>query len=162
GDAGVDDEDALLGADLDGGDAGAVGGEHRVRHVRAELTDFVRHLGHRGGGLAQARVWIFHDRAYGHGVTLNTWARVDKEASHRHISRLEHHFDMALATRYAEAEIPTEHGPFRIVVYRIGAEEHVAIVRGEVKGAEAVLCRVHSECLTGEVFGSMKCDCRAQ
>ncbi len=70
--------------------------------------------------------------------------------------------DMALATRYAEAEIPTELGPFRVVVYRIGAEEHVAIVRGEVAGAEAVLCRVHSECLTGEVFGSLKCDCRAQ
>jgi GTP cyclohydrolase II len=69
---------------------------------------------------------------------------------------------MALATRYAEAEIPTEHGPFRVVVYRIGAEEHVAIVRGDVAGAEAVLCRVHSECLTGEVFGSLKCDCRAQ
>jgi 3,4-dihydroxy 2-butanone 4-phosphate synthase/GTP cyclohydrolase II len=47
-------------------------------------------------------------------------------------------------------------------VYRIGPEEHVAIVRGDVAGAEAVLCRVHSECLTGEVFGSLKCDCRAQ
>ena len=69
---------------------------------------------------------------------------------------------MVLATRYAEADIPTEHGPLRVVVYRIGAEEHVAIVHGEVAGAERVLCRVHSECLTGEVFGSLKCDCRAQ
>jgi GTP cyclohydrolase II/3,4-dihydroxy 2-butanone 4-phosphate synthase/GTP cyclohydrolase II len=69
---------------------------------------------------------------------------------------------MAIATRYAEADIPTEHGSLHVIVYRIGAEEHVAIVRGEVAGAEAVLCRVHSECLTGEVFGSLKCDCRAQ
>jgi GTP cyclohydrolase II len=69
---------------------------------------------------------------------------------------------MALASRYAEAEIPTEFGPFRVVVYRIATEEHVAIVRGDVSGGAAVLCRVHSECLTGEVFGSLKCDCRAQ
>lgn len=69
---------------------------------------------------------------------------------------------MAEATRYSEAEVPTHHGPFRMVVYRIGTEEHVAIVRGEVGDTEAVLCRIHSECLTGEVFGSLKCDCRAQ
>jgi GTP cyclohydrolase II len=65
------------------------------------------------------------------------------------------------AIRYAEAEIPTEHGPFRLAVYRIGAEEHLAIVRGDVAG-ETVLCRVHSECWTGETLGSLKCDCREQ
>jgi GTP cyclohydrolase II len=67
--------------------------------------------------------------------------------------------------RYADAEIPTELGPFRVVVYRFGPgkdDEHVALVRGTVEGSEAVLARVHSECLTGEVFGSQKCDCRAQ
>src|SRR2546423_9432629 len=75
---------------------------------------------------------------------------------------------MTPATRYSEAEIPTDFGPFRIVVYRFGertgddADEHVAIVRGEVAGAEAVPARVHSECLTGEVFHSRKCDCRDQ
>jgi GTP cyclohydrolase II len=66
--------------------------------------------------------------------------------------------------RYAEAEIPTELGPFRVVVYRFGntkEDEHVALVRGDV-GGEGVLTRIHSECLTGEVFGSEKCDCRAQ
>jgi GTP cyclohydrolase II len=69
---------------------------------------------------------------------------------------------MIEAIRYAEADLPTGHGPFRVVVYRIGAEEHVAIVRGDVRGAENVLARVHSECMTGEVLGSLKCDCRAQ
>ncbi len=72
---------------------------------------------------------------------------------------------MTLAIRYAEADIPTVHGPFKIVVYRFGGDaddEHLAIVRGDVKGAEAVLTRVHSECLTGEALGSLKCDCRAQ
>jgi len=69
---------------------------------------------------------------------------------------------MALAIRYAEAEIPTAHGPFRIVVYRIAGEEHLAVVRGDVAGATEVLARVHSECMTGEVLGSLKCDCRAQ
>ena len=64
--------------------------------------------------------------------------------------------------RYAEAEIPTKFGAFRTVVYRFGAEEHLAIVRGDVAGQEAVLCRVHSECWTGETLGSLKCDCREQ
>src|SRR5437870_4990729 len=78
--------------------------------------------------------------------------------------------DMVDAIRYADAEIPTEHGVFRIIVYRMGpegvetvgaAEEHLAIVRGDPAG-EGVLARVHSECMTGEVLGSLKCDCRAQ
>jgi GTP cyclohydrolase II len=69
---------------------------------------------------------------------------------------------MVALERYAEAEIPTQHGPFRIVVYRIGTEEHLAVVRGDVTDRSAVLCRVHSECMTGEVLGSLKCDCRDQ
>jgi GTP cyclohydrolase II/3,4-dihydroxy 2-butanone 4-phosphate synthase/GTP cyclohydrolase II len=66
------------------------------------------------------------------------------------------------AQRYAEADIPTAHGPFRVVVYRFGDEEHLAVVRGDIAGHEAVPARVHSECLTGEVLGSLKCDCREQ
>src|SRR6188472_4474490 len=73
--------------------------------------------------------------------------------------------------RYADAEIPTVHGPFRLLVYRDAdakdndspnAEEHMAIVRGDVDGGSSVLCRVHSECWTSEVLGSLKCDCREQ
>jgi GTP cyclohydrolase II len=73
--------------------------------------------------------------------------------------------------RYADAEIPTVHGPFRLLVYRDAAdadsdsptvEEHMAIVRGDVDNKSNVLCRVHSECWTSEVIGSLKCDCREQ
>jgi GTP cyclohydrolase II len=64
---------------------------------------------------------------------------------------------------YAEAPLPTERGLFRTVVFRErrSGAEHVALVMGDVAG-HAVLVRAHSECLTSEVFGSLKCDCRAQ
>ena len=67
-------------------------------------------------------------------------------------------------TLLAEAMVPTRHGLFRFVVFRHAEDptkEHVAIVSGDVTGDD-VLVRVHSECMTGEVFGSLKCDCAAQ
>ncbi len=68
-----------------------------------------------------------------------------------------------LLRRYAEARVPTDFGTFRVIVYRDqGDVEHLAIVRGEVSGSEEVLVRVHSECFTGEVLHSLKCDCRGQ
>jgi 3,4-dihydroxy 2-butanone 4-phosphate synthase/GTP cyclohydrolase II len=62
------------------------------------------------------------------------------------------------------AGLPTRHGSFRVVAFPpdIAPEEHVALVKGEVAGREAVPVRVHSECLTGDVLGSRRCDCRAQ
>lgn len=64
----------------------------------------------------------------------------------------------------ATSLLPTRHGDFRIHVYKpIGESvEHVAIVKGELKGQEKVLVRVHSECLTGDVLGSLRCDCGEQ
>lgn len=65
----------------------------------------------------------------------------------------------------AETMLPTRHGTFRTIVFRDPAtprEEHVAIVAGDVAGAVDVLVRVHSECLTSEVLGSLKCDCAEQ
>src|SRR5450432_3468112 len=85
--------------------------------------------------------------------------------------------------RYAQAELPTAYGSFRLYVYRmvpvlppadqgesppsvggVGAigDEHMAIVKGDIAGGVGVLCRVHSECWTSEVLGSLKCDCRDQ
>ncbi|MBE0429488.1 MAG: bifunctional 3,4-dihydroxy-2-butanone-4-phosphate synthase/GTP cyclohydrolase II [Thermoleophilia bacterium] len=66
--------------------------------------------------------------------------------------------------RVAEARIPTRFGDFRAIGYEslLDGEQHVALVRGEVEGAQNVLVRVHSECLTGDVFGSMRCDCGEQ
>jgi 3,4-dihydroxy 2-butanone 4-phosphate synthase/GTP cyclohydrolase II len=71
-----------------------------------------------------------------------------------------------MTTRYSDARIPTQYGEFRLVVYRadrtLGLEhEHVAMVMGDVTG-ENVLARVQSSCFTGEVMGSLRCDCRAQ
>jgi 3,4-dihydroxy 2-butanone 4-phosphate synthase/GTP cyclohydrolase II len=69
-----------------------------------------------------------------------------------------------LVTRAATAELPTRFGDFRIVSYTspIEKEEHVALVKGDVAGKKNVLVRVHSECLTGDVFGSLRCDCGGQ
>ncbi|MEK7817211.1 MAG: bifunctional 3,4-dihydroxy-2-butanone-4-phosphate synthase/GTP cyclohydrolase II [Actinomycetota bacterium] len=66
--------------------------------------------------------------------------------------------------RVAEARLPTRFGDFTAVGYEslLDGEQHVALVKGEVDGAEDVLVRVHSECLTGDVFGSMRCDCGEQ
>ncbi len=66
--------------------------------------------------------------------------------------------------RYSEAPLPTERGDFNLVVFRDKRDgrEHVAMVKGDVNGLEGVPVRVHSECLTSEVFGSLRCDCRAQ
>jgi GTP cyclohydrolase II len=65
---------------------------------------------------------------------------------------------------YSEADVPTEYGPFRIAIYREldTLIEHCAIVRGDLRGGQSVLARVHSECFTGEVLHSLKCDCREQ
>ncbi|MGA9279047.1 MAG: GTP cyclohydrolase II [Ilumatobacter sp.] len=67
-----------------------------------------------------------------------------------------------LVERVGDARLPTASGEFRVVSYRAhDGHEHVAIVEGDPRGT-AVLARVHSECLTGDVLGSVKCDCGAQ
>lgn len=62
------------------------------------------------------------------------------------------------------ADMPTQYGHFQIHGYvnDITGEHHVALVKGEIGGGENVLCRVHSECLTGDTFGSLRCDCGKQ
>ncbi|WP_052850855.1 bifunctional 3,4-dihydroxy-2-butanone-4-phosphate synthase/GTP cyclohydrolase II [Streptomyces avicenniae] len=66
--------------------------------------------------------------------------------------------------REAETSLPTEHGPFRAYGYRAAADgaEHLALVAGDLGDGEDVLVRVHSECLTGDVLGSQRCDCGPQ
>ena len=65
---------------------------------------------------------------------------------------------------FATAELPSQYGQFKIVAFKNNRDnkDHVAIVHGELAGAEEVLTRIHSECLTGDVFGSLKCDCGPQ
>jgi 3,4-dihydroxy 2-butanone 4-phosphate synthase/GTP cyclohydrolase II len=64
----------------------------------------------------------------------------------------------------AEASLPTDAGEFRIIVYKnsFDDKEHVAIVKGDVSDGKPVLVRVHSECLTGDILGSLRCDCGPQ
>ncbi|MBY0121305.1 bifunctional 3,4-dihydroxy-2-butanone-4-phosphate synthase/GTP cyclohydrolase II [Bacillus sp. S/N-304-OC-R1] len=75
--------------------------------------------------------------------------------------RLEHD---SLITREADIQLPTEYGTFRAVGYtnKLDGKEHVALVKGEITPDVPVLLRVHSECLTGDVFGSNRCDCGPQ
>ncbi|HKL75032.1 MAG TPA: bifunctional 3,4-dihydroxy-2-butanone-4-phosphate synthase/GTP cyclohydrolase II, partial [Halanaerobiales bacterium] len=69
-----------------------------------------------------------------------------------------------LVNQEAKAELPTKFGKFHIKVFstELDDKEHVAIIKGDVEGKEDVLVRVHSECLTGDIFGSLRCDCGEQ
>jgi 3,4-dihydroxy 2-butanone 4-phosphate synthase/GTP cyclohydrolase II len=69
-----------------------------------------------------------------------------------------------LVRRVVEAKLPTRYGEFTAIAYKstIDPDEHIALVKGDVSGEEPVLVRVHSECLTGDVFGSLRCDCGDQ
>ena len=69
-----------------------------------------------------------------------------------------------LIERIAEAKIPTSYGDFRIVSYSsmVDQADHIALIKGEIDSSKPLLVRVHSECLTGDVFGSNKCDCGDQ
>ena len=89
-----------------------------------------------------------------HGLAI---ANVADLIAHR--KRTEH-----LVERVAVADLPTRYGQFKIVSYAspLEEEEHVALVKGDVAGKENVLVRVHSECLTGDVFASLRCDCGDQ
>ena len=69
-----------------------------------------------------------------------------------------------LVDRMAEVNLPTKYGSFRAYgfVNRLNGEHHVALVKGEIGDGRDILCRVHSECLTGDTFGSLRCDCGQQ
>ena len=66
--------------------------------------------------------------------------------------------------RIAEAELPTKFGEFHVIAYEsmLDGREHLAIIKGDPSGKSGVLVRMHSECMTGDVFGSMRCDCGEQ
>jgi len=69
-----------------------------------------------------------------------------------------------LVTRVASSQIPTDYGMFKLYLYESSIDnyQHIALVRGDVRGKKDVLVRVHSECLTGDIFGSRRCDCGEQ
>ncbi len=82
----------------------------------------------------------------------------------RKIESLETHVAPMTVERVADARLPTETGEFRIIGYRslVSDEEFVALVKGELHAAAPSLVRIHSQCMTGDVFGSLKCDCGRQ
>ena len=94
------------------------------------------------------------DFADEHGLSMIS---IDQLIHHRR--RYENH-----VLRVAETRLPTAHGDFTAYGYRITIDggEHVALVHGDISGEEPVLTRVHSECLTGDVFASARCDCGPQ
>jgi 3,4-dihydroxy 2-butanone 4-phosphate synthase/GTP cyclohydrolase II len=89
-----------------------------------------------------------------HGLAMIS---IEELVRYRH--RTEH-----LVDRVAQTRLPTRHGEFTAYGYRslIDGSEHLALVYGDLGGDEPVLARVHSECLTGDVFGSQRCDCGPQ
>ncbi len=76
----------------------------------------------------------------------------------------DHWLEDPVVKRVAEARLPTEYGVFKAIGYRsrLDGSEQVALVMGEIRGMDDVLVRVHSECFTGDVLGSLRCDCRSQ
>ena len=103
---------------------------------------------------AMARLPELEELATRHGLLIITIADLIRHRRQRE----------KLVKRVADARIPTEWGDFTCYVYEslLNGEQHVALVKGAVQGEDDVLVRVHSECLTGDALGSMRCDCRMQ
>jgi len=134
----------------------------RAGHTEA-ITDLARLAGLYPGGViceimnddgSMARLPQLEDMADKSGIRIVSIA--DLIAYRRRHERL--------VDRVAEAKLPTRYGEFTIVAYRskVDPDEHMALVRGDMSGDEPVLVRVHSECITGDVFGSLRCDCGEQ
>jgi 3,4-dihydroxy 2-butanone 4-phosphate synthase/GTP cyclohydrolase II len=134
---------------------------HRPGHTEAAV-DLTRLAGLRPGGViaeivnddgTMARRPQLEAFAQAHGLVMVSIADL-----------IAHRRRQVDVRRESEARLPTRHGVFTACVYRSpdSTHEHLAMVMGEVRGAEDVLVRVHSECLTGDTFGSLRCDCQQQ
>jgi 3,4-dihydroxy 2-butanone 4-phosphate synthase/GTP cyclohydrolase II len=135
---------------------------HRTGHTEAAV-DLARLAGLVPAGVicevmnddgTMARLPQLMDFSRTHGLLLTS-----VEELVRHRRRTER-----LVRKVAATTLPTDHGTFDLRIYEdtVDGELHVALVKGEVDGADDVLVRVHSQCLTGDVFGSRRCDCGSQ
>ena len=143
----------------------------RAGHTEATV-DLCRLAGLKEGGLCceimkddgtMARMDDVVAFAKRHGLKLMTIA--DLIAYRRSRSEVEVDSEEAvLVDRIETVDLPTEHGDFKLTMYRsrVTGLEHLALVKGEVDDGEPVLVRVHSECFTGDVLGSERCDCGPQ
>lgn len=134
----------------------------RVGHTEAAV-DFARLAGLCPAGViceimnddgTMARLPQLREFAAVHGLLITSVAEL---VNHRRRTEI-------LVELQAEADLPTDFGVFRMMVFRsrVDGGTHVALVKGDVRGREKVLVRVHSQCLTGDVFGSRRCDCGSQ
>ncbi len=134
----------------------------RTGHTEAAV-DLARLAGLRPAGViceimredgTMARLPHLREFADGHGLVLTS---VEKLVRHRRLTEVQ-------VRRVAESTLPTAAGEFRLLVFEdtIDGAIHTALVRGDVQGRKNVLVRVHSQCLTGDVFGSRRCDCGEQ
>jgi 3,4-dihydroxy 2-butanone 4-phosphate synthase/GTP cyclohydrolase II len=134
----------------------------RVGHTEAAV-DFARLAGLFPAGViceimnddgSMARLPQLREFAAAHGLLVTSVAEL---VNHRRRTEI-------LVELQAEADLPTDFGVFRMMVFRskVDGGTHVALVKGDVRGRENVLVRVHSQCLTGDVFGSRRCDCGSQ
>lgn len=102
----------------------------------------------------------------GNALLANQLKKASKSYSVLKISDLIHYRRLrdVLIERVADAKMPTKYGEFQMIgfINKLNGEHHVALVKGDVTTDEPVLVRVHSECLTGDSFGSMRCDCGEQ
>ena len=92
--------------------------------------------------------------ASAHGLKIATISDLIKYRQHKE----------RLVKRVSSAEMPTDFGEFKIAAFEteVGEETHIALIKGDIEGDKVVPVRVHSECLTGDVFGSRRCDCGSQ
>jgi 3,4-dihydroxy 2-butanone 4-phosphate synthase/GTP cyclohydrolase II len=134
---------------------------HRPGHTEAAV-DLARLAGLRPGGVL-AEV-VNDDGSMARRPDLEAFARRHGLPIISIADLVAHRRRQVAVRRESEARLPTRHGVFRACVYRApdSPHEHLAMVMGEVRGAASVLVRVHSECLTGDTFGSLRCDCQQQ
>jgi len=134
----------------------------RTGHTEAAV-DLARLAGLRPAGViceimredgTMARLPHLREFADRHGLVLTS---VERLVRHRRLTEVQ-------VRRVAESTLPTAAGEFRLLVFEdtIDGAIHTALVKGRVEGREEVLVRVHSQCLTGDVFGSRRCDCGEQ
>ncbi|CAD5371445.1 3,4-dihydroxy-2-butanone 4-phosphate synthase / GTP cyclohydrolase-2 [Rubrivivax sp. A210] len=134
---------------------------HRPGHTEAAV-DLARLAGLRPGGVIAELV--NDDGTMARRPDLQAFARQHELAIITIADLVAYRRRLVAVRRASEARLPTRHGVFKACVYKApdSPHEHLAMVMGEVDGVEDLLVRVHSECLTGDTFGSLRCDCQQQ
>ena len=134
----------------------------RAGHTEAAV-DLARMAGLKPAGVTSQIIGRDGSSAGAEELSEFGWAHEIRVISLADIIEYRRHNE-ELITREVEAFLPTQYGEFRVVVYRstVDAAEYVAMVKGDLETCEAPLVRVHSGCVTGDIMGSLKCDCGNQ